>query len=107
MVEEYNEIESSIDKSNIKCGGNSRIGKNIRENSDKDEKLKKIPKLAHEDTSFVKNSNLNRTCPYLGTINRHLLNFDFEKLCSVSLTNLHIYCCLVCGKYFQGKNEFS
>ncbi|TPP60066.1 Ubiquitin specific protease 39 and snrnp assembly factor [Fasciola gigantica] len=43
----------------------------------------------------------SRTCPYLDTINRHLLDFDFEKLCSVSLSHLNVYACLVCGKYFQ------
>ncbi|CEL97950.1 unnamed protein product [Vitrella brassicaformis CCMP3155] len=46
-----------------------------------------------------------RTCPYLGTVNRHLLDFDFEKLCSITLSNLHVYCCLVCGKYFQGRGK--
>ncbi|KAA0183645.1 U4/U6.U5 tri-snRNP-associated protein 2, partial [Fasciolopsis buskii] len=45
----------------------------------------------------------SRTCPYLDTINRHLLDFDFEKLCSVSLSHLNVYACLVCGKYFQGR----
>lgn len=40
-------------------------------------------------------------CPYLDTINRHVLDFDFQKLCSISLSNLNAYCCLVCGKYFQ------
>ncbi|EUR66869.1 hypothetical protein PFBG_04447 [Plasmodium falciparum 7G8] len=44
----------------------------------------------------------NRVCPYLRTINRNLLDFDFEKLCSISLSNLHVYACLVCGLYFQG-----
>ena len=39
-------------------------------------------------------------CPYLSTIKRHLLDFDFEKLCSVSLSNLNVYACLCCGKYF-------
>jgi len=28
-----------------------------------------------------------RTCPYLGTINRHLLDFDFEKICCISLNS--------------------
>ncbi len=41
-------------------------------------------------------------CPYLAEINRKLLDFDFEKLCSVSLSNLNVYGCLCCGKYFQG-----
>ncbi|BFG01268.1 U4/U6.U5 tri-snRNP-associated protein 2 [Drosophila madeirensis] len=44
-----------------------------------------------------------RVCPYLDTINRNLLDFDFEKLCSVSLTRINVYACLVCGKYFQGR----
>lgn len=73
----------------------------------------------------------SRHCPYLDTINRqniffiwsqihivtllHLvlscfisfysrsvLDFDFEKLCSVSLSHINVYACLICGKYFQG-----
>ena len=40
-------------------------------------------------------------CPYLDTINRLVLDFDFEKLCSVSLSRVNVYVCLVCGKYFQ------
>ncbi|KAF8819927.1 putative ubiquitin specific protease 39 isoform 2 [Cardiosporidium cionae] len=44
-------------------------------------------------------------CPYLGTINRHLLDFDFEKLCSICLSNQHVYACLVCGKFFQGRGK--
>jgi U4/U6.U5 tri-snRNP-associated protein 2 len=34
-----------------------------------------------------------------------LLDFDIEKQCSVSLSTLNVYCCLVCGKYFQGKGQ--
>ncbi|KAJ7750252.1 spindle pole body protein [Mycena metata] len=44
---------------------------------------------------------------YLDTINRVILDFDFEKVCSVSLTNINIYGCLVCGKYFQGRGRKS
>lgn len=44
-----------------------------------------------------------RICPYLDTINRPMLDFDFEKLCSISLTRINVYACLVCGKYFQGR----
>ena len=29
------------------------------------------------------------------------LDFDFEKCCSVSLSPINVYACLVCGKYFQ------
>lgn len=39
----------------------------------------------------------------MDTINRQYLDFDFEKLCSVSLTRINVYACLVCGKYFQGR----
>lgn len=45
---------------------------------------------------------LSRSCPFLDTIDRTVLDFDFEKLCSVSLSNNNVYACMVCGKYFQG-----
>ncbi|KAG2118103.1 uncharacterized protein F5147DRAFT_742773 [Suillus discolor] len=44
---------------------------------------------------------------YLDTINRALLDFDFEKVCSVSMSNINTYGCLVCGKYFQGRGRKS
>jgi U4/U6.U5 tri-snRNP-associated protein 2 len=44
---------------------------------------------------------------YLDTINRGVLDFDFEKLCSVSLSNINVYACLVCGKYYQGRGPKS
>eukprot|EP00668_Euglena_longa_P029213 GGOE01036557.1.p1 GENE.GGOE01036557.1~~GGOE01036557.1.p1 ORF type:complete len:511 (+),score=105.41 GGOE01036557.1:70-1533(+) len=46
-------------------------------------------------------------CPYLDTIDRASLDFDFEKLCSVMLTDLNVYGCLVCGKYFKGRAKGS
>jgi len=42
-------------------------------------------------------------CPYLGTIKRHLIDFDLDQVCSVTLSNNNVYGCLVCGRYFQGK----
>jgi U4/U6.U5 tri-snRNP-associated protein 2 len=45
----------------------------------------------------------SRDCPYLDTVNRALLDFDFEKCCSVSLSPNNVYACLVCGKYFAGR----
>lgn len=42
-------------------------------------------------------------CPYLDTISRPNLDFDFEKCCSVSLSPVNVYACLVCGKYFQAR----
>ncbi|OUZ99612.1 Ubiquitin carboxyl-terminal hydrolases family 2 [Macleaya cordata] len=50
---------------------------------------------------------IRRDCPYLDTVNRQVLDFDFEKFCSVSLSNLNVYACLVCGKYFQGRGRKS
>ena len=44
---------------------------------------------------------------YLDTIHRQILDFDFEKLCSVTLSNINVYACLVCGKYFQGRGPKS
>ncbi|KAJ9606289.1 Ubiquitin carboxyl-terminal hydrolase 10 [Cladophialophora chaetospira] len=59
-------------------------------------------------------ASLRQTAPtegyddlYLDTINRSLLDFDFEKLCSVTLSNINVYTCLVCGKYFQGRGPQS
>jgi len=49
----------------------------------------------------------SKNCPYLDTIDRSVLDFDFEKLCSVSLSHLNCYACLVCGKYFQGRGQKS
>ncbi|GAA5868763.1 hypothetical protein JCM3774_003882 [Rhodotorula dairenensis] len=44
---------------------------------------------------------------YLDTINRAALDFDFERLCSVTLSHNNIYACLVDGKYFQGRGKTS
>jgi U4/U6.U5 tri-snRNP-associated protein 2 len=44
-----------------------------------------------------------RECPYMGTIKRHMLDFDFEKQCSITFSYLNVYACLTCGKYYQGR----
>jgi U4/U6.U5 tri-snRNP-associated protein 2 len=44
-----------------------------------------------------------RECPYLDTVDRRALDFDFERRCTVSLATLRVYCCLVCGRYLQGR----
>lgn len=44
---------------------------------------------------------------YLDTVDRSVLDFDFEKLCSVTLSNINVYACLVCGKYYQGRGPKS
>jgi U4/U6.U5 tri-snRNP-associated protein 2 len=38
-------------------------------------------------------------------VNRKVLDFDFEKICSVTLSTVNVHVCLGCGKYFQGRNE--
>lgn len=44
---------------------------------------------------------------HLKSINRAVLDFDFEKVCSISLSNINVYACLVCGKYYQGRGKMS
>jgi hypothetical protein len=44
-------------------------------------------------------------CPYLNTINRPLLDFDMQKLCSITLTPNNVYACLVCGRFFEGRGR--
>ncbi|KAF4523146.1 hypothetical protein B566_EDAN002401 [Ephemera danica] len=61
-----------------------------------------VQRLLQNATNQVKILT-NRLCPYLDTISRQVLDFDFEKLCSVSLSRINVYACLVCGKYFQGR----
>ena len=56
-------------------------------------------------TEAAENAEDENHCPYLGQIRRHMLDFDFHKQCSVSLSKLNVYCCLVTGRYFQGKGQ--
>ena len=52
------------------------------------------------------NDDNGRSCPYLDTIQRSLLDFDFEPSCSISLeSSPHVYGCLVCGKFFRGRGK--
>lgn len=44
---------------------------------------------------------------YLDTVHRKKLDFDFEKVCSVTLSNTNVYGCLTCGCYFQGRGKSS
>ncbi|EER25289.1 hypothetical protein D8B26_007914 [Coccidioides posadasii str. Silveira] len=67
-----------------------------------------------DDEEPVSQASVRQTEPlqgysdlYLDTIHRSNLDFDFEKLCSVSLSNINVYACLVCGKYFQGRGPKS
>jgi U4/U6.U5 tri-snRNP-associated protein 2 len=55
----------------------------------------------------VQEEQKDSTDLYLDTINRHMLDFDFEKVCSVSLSQINVYACLTCGKYYQGRGKSS
>jgi U4/U6.U5 tri-snRNP-associated protein 2 len=55
---------------------------------------------------MASSSSSSAACPYLSTINRTHLDFDFEPSCSITLeSSPHIYGCLICGKYFRGKGK--
>jgi U4/U6.U5 tri-snRNP-associated protein 2 len=66
---------------------------------------------AHDDEEVVNVASVSkkskRSCPYLDTVDRSVLDFDFEKICSVSFLPVNVYACLVCGKYFQGRGKGS
>lgn len=83
--------------------------KNIIDLTDTLEEEKQNSPSNKESASVVGDNALDTSkpivCPYLNTIDRKSLDFDFEKLCSVSLSKNNVYACLVCGKYFQGRGR--
>ena len=85
------------------------MGKEREENmQEKNKLLKKREREEVTSKDEINNSDRNHLkpkieCPYLGTIKRYFLDFDFEKVCSISQSRLNVYACLVCGKYFQGR----
>ncbi|KAI8988673.1 hypothetical protein BDB01DRAFT_719137 [Pilobolus umbonatus] len=72
-----------------------------------DEPQVKRPRLSSPVEASSNKKPEDTTDLYLDTINRHMLDFDFEKVCSVSLSHLNVYACLVCGKYYQGRGKTS
>ncbi|GLU12179.1 hypothetical protein SLE2022_288800 [Rubroshorea leprosula] len=93
--------------------GGGQNGARLEQNSDDDEHAED-----EDDSDYPSGQELpqgkqnrqievRRDCPYLDTVNRQVLDFDFEKFCSVSLSNLNVYACLVCGKYYQGRGKKS
>lgn len=62
-------------------------------------------RVPHGASAKVRGVPQRIDCPYLGTINRHVLDFDFEKLCCASLSGENVYVDLVDGKYFQGRGK--
>ncbi|KAJ5896166.1 mRNA-splicing protein ubp10 [Penicillium subrubescens] len=76
--------------------------KDLSESSDIDEEVSALSAPKRQAQPMEGYDDL-----YLDTVNRGVLDFDFEKLCSVSLSNINVYACLVCGKYFQGRGPKS
>ena len=70
---------------------------------------KEKEETSHHHHPIVKSeeASTRRKCPYLDTVNRQLLDFDQLKICSVTLTDMNVYSCLVCGKFFQGRSKDS
>jgi len=71
-----------------------------------------VPKAQLEDETppsvffrSLKPTTGSDACPYLDQINRQILDFDNRKLCSVTMTSLNVYGCLVCGVYFGGRTR--
>jgi U4/U6.U5 tri-snRNP-associated protein 2 len=56
----------------------------------------------HLHNPLKRKRQVSTSCPYLDTVDRGMLDFDFQKQCSVTLKTLNVYACLVCGKFFQG-----
>lgn len=51
----------------------------------------------------AKRPNINST----KSVNLKVLDFDFEKICSVTASKINIFCCLSCGKYLRGRSQES
>jgi len=97
-----NHSEKSNSSSNTNNNNTNNNNKNSNDMLSNSKKIKVIINNHYHNFLKIKTDSIPE-CPYLGTIKRHLLDFDFEKLCSISLSNFNVYACLVCGKYFQGR----
>ena len=107
----------------VSSSGEQRQGYKTKENrispiNDKSEELREDASSApstesqEEESAYSATSRQNAPLTgykdlYLDTIDRSVLDFDFEKLCSVTLSNINVYACLVCGKYYQGRGPKS
>ena len=58
-----------------------------------------------KENKLIKTVDQRNDCPHLYTIKRHLLDFDFQASCSVTMVKDHVYCCLVCGKNYKGRGK--
>ncbi|KAJ6749458.1 hypothetical protein OIU85_000131 [Salix viminalis] len=112
----YNDVDD--EEEDFERGKTANGGGKVEENrgqvvaaeNGEEEEEEEEEDLYGEDNSLEKRKSQfepREDCPYLDTVNRQVLDFDFEKFCSVSLSNLNVYACLVCGKYYQGRGKKS
>ena len=94
-----NGSELKVDVLNGKVDSKDDLKRSIEENDSDDESPASKQGIKQPKMEFTHH------CPYLDTIDRGVLDFDFEKLCSVSLSRINVYACLICGKYFQGRGN--
>ncbi len=73
--------------------------------NDRDRSAKTDVSSIRDNHSAIKANQQYTDCPYLATINRSVLDFDMEKVCSVTLSTMNVYCCLVCGKFLSGRGK--
>ncbi|CAI1970778.1 hypothetical protein SEUBUCD646_0F00660 [Saccharomyces eubayanus] len=70
---------------------------NKRRDSEDGQKQEVVKRVKSQEPNYA----------YLETVIREKLDFDSEKICCVTLSSLNVYCCLVCGHYYQGRHEKS
>jgi len=99
---------ATVEENGVSTGNGT--GKHNNDESDDDDEEEDDD----DDTEDTTAARLRQDAPtqgysdlYLDTINRAVLDFDFEKLCSITLSNINVYACLVCGRYFQGRGPKS
>jgi len=83
---------SRIENQHLPLKNNGGVDSSLKQGEEEEEVMEVAPAPVVDDL-------------YLETIDRSMLEFDFEKVCSVTLTNLNVYGCLVCGKYFAGRGK--
>ncbi|KAF3481652.1 snRNP assembly factor [Arthroderma uncinatum] len=102
------------DRTEQRWASDERKRNDISAPTDEEEKETEEAELSDVEENDNRHRTIRQNAPlegyddlYLDTIQRAALDFDFEKLCSVSLSNINVYACLVCGKYYQGRGHKS
>ncbi|KAJ9125141.1 hypothetical protein QFC22_000095 [Naganishia vaughanmartiniae] len=93
-------IDNDLQNGHSETNGQDKKAETERHEASDDEEEEEQPEAAEIEEIGSKDM-------YLDAISRTNLDFDFERVCSKSLANINVYCCLVCGKYFQGRGRGS